>query len=71
MAEKAGVSWIAVHGRTAKMRNEPVDNESIKVIKDSVQIPVIANGDIKSLEDAKRVQQQTGVQGEFWKCKLY
>ncbi|XP_072026461.1 tRNA-dihydrouridine(20a/20b) synthase [NAD(P)+]-like isoform X2 [Amphiura filiformis] len=61
--EKAGVSWVAVHGRTAKMRNEPPDFDAIKLIKDSVQIPVIANGDIRNMEDVKRVKEQTGVDG--------
>ncbi len=63
-AEKAGVSWIAVHGRTVKMRNEPADLEAIKIIKDSLQVPVIANGDIRSLDDVRRVREQTGVDGK-------
>ena len=70
-AEAAGVSWIAVHGRTIHMRNEPADNDAIKLIKDSVGLPVIANGDIKSLEDAHRVHRQTGVDGKLVIMFLY
>lgn len=63
--EAAGVSWISVHGRTKEQRNQPVNLEAVKLIKENVGVPVIANGDIKSLEDAESVQKQTGVQGFY------
>ncbi|XP_013399266.1 tRNA-dihydrouridine(20a/20b) synthase [NAD(P)+]-like [Lingula anatina] len=62
-AEKAGVSWIAVHGRTVDQRCEPVNVEALRLVKDSLTVPVIANGDIRSVEDAKRIQEVTGVDG--------
>ncbi|XP_069545633.1 B-cell receptor-associated protein 29-like isoform X2 [Brachyistius frenatus] len=62
-AESAGVSWITVHGRTAEERHQPVHYEAIKTIKDSVSIPVIANGDIKYLRDVESTHQLTGVDG--------
>lgn len=62
-AEKAGVSWITVHGRTKEQRGQPVNFEAIKTIKDSLQCPVIANGDINSLEDVQRIAELTGVNG--------
>lgn len=61
--EKAGLSFLTVHGRTKDQKTDPVNYEAIKLIKDSVHIPVIANGDIYSLEDAERVQQLTSVNG--------
>ena len=64
-AERAGVSWIAVHGRTPDQRSTPVNIEAIRTIKDSVRLPVIANGDIRSLGDAEYIQQQTGVHGAY------
>nr|ACQ58097.1 tRNA-dihydrouridine synthase 4-like PP35 [Anoplopoma fimbria] len=62
-AESAGVSWITVHGRTAEERHQPVNYDAIKTIKDSVSIPVIANGDIKHLRDVESTYQLTGVDG--------
>lgn len=67
--EKAGVSWIAVHGRTREQRSDPVNYEAIKLIKESVAIPVIANGDICDVEDISRVCDLTGVDGK-WKLSV-
>lgn len=62
-AEKVGVSWITVHGRTIEQRSEPCSLETIKLIKDSVSIPVVANGDIKCEADINDVRAKTGVNG--------
>lgn len=62
-AENAGVAWITVHGRTVKQRGEPADLEAIKLIKQSVSVPVVANGDIKSEADVRTVYEKTGVNG--------
>lgn len=61
--ESAGVSWISVHGRTKEQRNQPVNLQAIRLIRENVQVPVVANGDIKSLEDAEHVKEMTGVKG--------
>ncbi|KAM4590315.1 tRNA-dihydrouridine(20a/20b) synthase [NAD(P)+]-like [Fundulus diaphanus] len=62
-AESAGVSWITVHGRTTEERHQPVHYDAIKTIKESVSVPVIANGDIKYLRDVESTHQLTGVDG--------
>ncbi|ESO82322.1 hypothetical protein LOTGIDRAFT_134818 [Lottia gigantea] len=62
-AEQCGVSFISVHGRTKDERTNPVNIEAIRSINDSVGIPVIANGDIKTLQDVKHVVTETGVNG--------
>ncbi|XP_021958136.1 tRNA-dihydrouridine(20a/20b) synthase [NAD(P)+]-like isoform X1 [Folsomia candida] len=61
--EATGISFLTVHGRTKAERNEPVHLDYIKAIVDAVDIPVIANGDIDSLEKAHAVQEVTGAKG--------
>lgn len=62
-AEHAHVAWITVHGRTVKQRAEPVNNEAVKMVKESLSIPVVANGDIRSLHDAEAIHRLSGVDG--------
>eukprot|EP00762_Andalucia_godoyi_P003660 ANDGO_00711.mRNA.1 putative tRNA-dihydrouridine synthase-like protein C45G9.2 len=62
--EAAGVSWISVHGRTRHMRpREPVHWEAVKLVKDTVSVPVVHNGDVFSAADAAAFAQKTGVEG--------
>ena len=63
-AESGGASLITVHGRTrVQMYSGTVDREIIKNVKQSVHIPVIANGDILSGEDALTMLSYTGADG--------
>lgn len=62
--EKAGASAIIIHGRTrSEFYSGTADWEIIKQVKQAVKIPVIGNGDIKSVEDAKKMFEETGVDG--------
>jgi tRNA-dihydrouridine synthase B len=64
MAEDLGVQAIAVHGRTrACMYRGNAEYETIRAIKQSVSIPVFANGDIDSALKAKSVLEETGADG--------
>ena len=58
--ESAGASAICIHGRTRKQGySGKVDLDIIKEVKESVKIPVIGNGDIKTPEDAIGMLQYT------------
>ncbi|XP_048466545.1 tRNA-dihydrouridine(20a/20b) synthase [NAD(P)+]-like [Rhincodon typus] len=61
--EATGISWVTVHGRTIEERHQPVHYDTIKIIKENLNIPVIANGDIRSHKDIDYVRQFTGVDG--------
>ena len=62
--EKAGADAIIIHGRTRQeFYSGKSDIEIIRKVKENVNIPVIGNGDIKSVEDAVRMFEITGVDG--------
>lgn len=62
LAQDAGISAIAVHGRTrADKFNGVAEYDTIAEIKQALTIPVIANGDICSAEQAQFVLKYTGV----------
>ena len=61
ICESAGAAAITVHGRTRQQYYKPpVDYDIIRVVRESVSVPVIANGDIDSAERAKEVMDITG-----------
>jgi tRNA-dihydrouridine synthase B len=64
IAERNGIQSLAIHGRTrACMYKGNAEYNTIREIKDSVSIPVVANGDITSPEQAKKVLEFTGADG--------
>ncbi|HEU4484814.1 MAG TPA: tRNA dihydrouridine synthase DusB [Povalibacter sp.] len=64
MAEDIGIRSLAIHGRTrACMYEGNAEYETIRAVKQSVAIPVFANGDIDSPHKAKTVLEQTGADG--------
>ena len=59
--EEAGASAIAIHPRTREQGYSGTANwDLIKQVKESVSIPVIGNGDIKTIYDAKKMLDTTG-----------
>lgn len=63
-AQLIGVSAISIHGRTRQqLYKSHAEYQTIKEIKQSLSIPVIANGDIDSIEKMQYVFDHTGVDG--------
>lgn len=61
IAEQSGISALTLHGRTRACKfNGDAEYETIKAVKKTVNIPIVANGDIDSAEKAQSVLKNTG-----------
>lgn len=64
IAEQAGIQALAVHGRTREDHFEgEAEHDTVAAIKQAVRIPVFANGDVGTPEQARAVLAHTGCDG--------
>ena len=64
IAEQCGAAAVAVHGRTREQYySGKADWDIIRQVKEAVSIPVIGNGDVTGPESAKKMIEETGVDG--------
>lgn len=62
--QEAGAEFITIHGRTrSQMYSGVADWKSIRKLKENVDIPVFANGDILTVDDASRCIEESGADG--------
>jgi tRNA-dihydrouridine synthase B len=63
-AEAAGIALITVHGRTrCQFYTGKADWNAIRAVRDAIKIPLIANGDGQSAEDARAMMAASGADG--------
>ncbi len=64
IAEDCGIAALAIHGRTrTDMYQGAAEHITVAAIKAEVKIPVFANGDIASAQEARKILLQTGCDG--------
>jgi tRNA-dihydrouridine synthase B len=60
-AEEAGIQLVTIHGRTRMQFYEGrADWDAIRAVRDAISIPLVANGDVETSEDAREILRRSG-----------
>jgi len=60
-AEEAGIALVTIHGRTRMQFYEgKADWDAIRAVRDAISIPLVANGDVRSPQDAAEIMRRSG-----------
>lgn len=61
MAAEGGAAWLTIHGRTREQGYRPPAHwRSLRIVRERLRIPIVANGDIWSVEEFRRCREETG-----------
>ncbi|XP_044747465.1 tRNA-dihydrouridine(20a/20b) synthase [NAD(P)+]-like [Coccinella septempunctata] len=61
--EKAGASFLTIHARYSGQTGGVINEEALKIIKDNINIPLVANGGMKSLNDCLELKERVNCDG--------
>ena len=61
MAAEGGASWLTIHARTREQGyRPPVRWEPLRIVRENLNIPIVANGDIWTMDEFRRCREETG-----------
>ncbi|WP_413203733.1 tRNA dihydrouridine synthase DusB [Rhodospirillum sp. A1_3_36] len=64
VAEAAGIALVTIHGRTREsLYGGHADWSAIRAVREATSLPLLANGDVRTLDDARRILRETGADG--------
>lgn len=63
--EMCGVDFLTIHARTSSQLNGDANKDALRMICEDSNVPIIANGDVKSLKDCLELKSYSKCDGKF------